>query len=198
MGIKKENVFVDFISQNKIYNHQIDENSRIVTQKTVGFEIKKNIIIEINDYSQIEKIISEASEYQIFDIIKVDYINTDIEKIKQKLIDEAYQILNKKKDDYQKKFDLSYIGDPKGSENFSFVFPKSQYKKYTAFESSEVENPYYENNNYIKKEERKSTTFYYEGLEYSGFDRIINSENPTIGIQYVMNLSVTYDIKRGK
>jgi hypothetical protein len=50
--------------------------------------------------------------------------------------------------------------------------------------------------NYVKKLERKSKTFYYEGVDYSGFDKVINHANPTVGIQYIFNLSVKYKLKK--
>ncbi|MBW8359090.1 MAG: SIMPL domain-containing protein [Weeksellaceae bacterium] len=197
-GIRKEDIFVDFISQNRIYDYDVDESKRIAKQKTVGFEIKKNIIIEVNNYKQIEEIINKASEYQIFDIIKVDYFNTDIEKIRQKLMDESYKILNAKKEEYQRRFSLAYVGEPKGTENFYSVFPKTQYQEYAAFETSNVDTNYYSGNNFIRKDERKSKTYYYEGVGYSNFDKVINGSDTEIGIQYVVNLTMNFDIKRGK
>jgi len=50
----------------------------------------------------------------------------------------------------------------------------------------------------IKKLERKGKTFYYEGIPYNGFDRIINNQDPEIGIQYIMNISVKYDFKKNR
>jgi len=50
----------------------------------------------------------------------------------------------------------------------------------------------------VKKEERKAKTYFYEGINYSGFDKVINNANPEIGIQYILNLSVKYDLKKSK
>ncbi len=200
LGIKKEDVFVDFISQTKVYDFEIEPNQKVVNQKIKGFEIKKNIIIHINDYSKIEKLIYEASDFEIYDIIKVDYINTDIEKIQKNLLNEAYTILQRKKEEYFTKFQHEIIGTPVANSNFSYVFPKSQYQNYTAFESSDFDIVRGNNNydSYVKKLERKGKTFYYEGLEYSGYDKVINNNDPEIGIQYVLNLSVKYDLKKNK
>jgi len=200
LGIKKEDVYVDFISQTKVYDFDIEPNQKLVSQKIKGFEIKKNIIINTNDHAKIEKIIYEASDFQIYDIIKIDYINTDIEKIHQNLMKEAYIIINRKKDDYLDKFKHELIGTPIANSNFSYVFPKTQYQQYTDYESSDfdVVRGNYNNDYYIKKLERKGKTFYYEGIKYSGYDKVINDENPEIGIQYIVNLSVKYDFKKNR
>lgn len=200
LAIKKNMVFVDFISQTKIYDFDIETNQKIISQKIKGFEVKKNIIITTDDYSKIEKLIYEASDFQIYDIIKVDYINTNIEQIQQNMMKEAYSILERKKDDYFKNIKREIIGTPVANSNFSYMFPKSQYQNYTAFETSDfdVMRGNYNNDNYIKKLERKGKTFYYEGAGYSGYDKVINDDNPEIGIQYVLNLSLKYDIRKNK
>lgn len=97
MGIKDNDIFVDFISQTKIYDYNVNKDSQTAVQKMDGFETKKNIIITVNKHSMIEKLISEASDFQIYDVIKVDYISSDIDKIQEELLKEAYSVFDKKK-----------------------------------------------------------------------------------------------------
>ena len=194
LGIKRDEIFVDFISQTRIYDYDLKEKQ--AEEKEKGFELKKNLIIRINKFDNIEKIVSEVSEYQIFDIVKVDYINDNIDGIYEKLLIEAKTIADKKRDSYLKKFNPKIIGEPLANDNFYYVFPKSQYQEYNAFESAEIEN--YSSSSYVKKVARKSKTFYYEGLEYSGFDKVINNADPEVGIQYVLSLSVKYNVSKSK
>ena len=196
LGIKKENIFVDFISQTKIYDFDIDESSKPSIQKLTGFEVKKNIIITLSDHSKIERIISEASNFEIFDIIKVDYLNNDILKIKQQILNEAQNVINTKKKEYFTTYKREIIGEPRANDSFYAAHPKNQYQEYSAFESSEISS--YNSNSYTKKLERKAKTFYYEGIDYSPFDKVLNQTDPEIGIQYILNLIVTYDVKKNK
>ncbi|MGE8511144.1 MAG: SIMPL domain-containing protein [Chryseobacterium culicis] len=196
MGIRNDDIFVDFISQTKIYDYDINKDTQVTTQKMDGFETKKNIIITVNKHSMIEKLISEASDFQIYDVIKVDYISNDIDKIQEDLLKEAYAVFDKKKDNYFKLFKKEIIGSPTATSGFTYIFPKNQYQNYTALESASVTYGY--DTRYIKKEERKSKTFYYDGTDYTGFDKVINNSDPEVGIQYIMNLSVKYDLKKNK
>lgn len=84
--------------------------------------------------------------------------------------------------------------------SLNYIFPASQYQQYSAYESSDFDlmRGYYNNDLMIKKLERKSKTFYYEGISYNGFDKIINNQDPEIGIQYIMNISVKYDFKKNR
>lgn len=196
MGIKNDDIFVDFISQTKIYDYDIHKDAQVTIQKMDGFETKKNIIITVNKHSMIEKLISEASDFQIYDIIKVDYISNDIDKIQENLLQEAYAVFDKKKDNYFKLFKKEIIGTPTATAGFTYIFPKNQYQNYSALESASVTYGY--DTRYIKKEERKSKTFYYDGIDSTGFDKVINNSDPEVGIQYIMSLSVKYDLKKNK
>ncbi|WP_312089994.1 SIMPL domain-containing protein [Chryseobacterium sp.] len=198
LGIKKENFFVDFIAQTKVYDVSLSDDKKLISEKIKGFEIKKNIIITISNHSEIEKIISYASDDQIYDIIKVDYMNDDLEKIHQELLSEANKIADIKKEEYLKSYKKEIIGNPTMNYSLNYIFPASQYQQYSAYESSDFDlmRGYYNNDLMIKKLERKSKTFYYEGISYNGFDKIINNQDPEIGIQYIMNISVKYDFKK--
>ncbi|MBO9702809.1 MAG: SIMPL domain-containing protein [Sporocytophaga sp.] len=193
LGIKKEDVFVDFISLNRIYDFEVTRDN--AKEVAMGFEIKKNIIIKIASFDAIEKVMVEAANSEIYDIIKVDYLNKDIEKIHQQLLDEAFLILERKKNDYLQKCNRKIIGNPRATDNFSFSSPAGQYENYSAYQGSEVTSY---SSSFTKKLARKNETFYYQGLPYSGYDKVINNESPEVGIQYILNLSVTFDIAKNK
>lgn len=192
LGIKKENVYIDFISQTKIYDFEVSGlNSEQVDK---GFEIKKNIIITTSNANSLEKLIAIASDFEIHDIIKVEYFNNDINAIHNSLFDEALVLAEAKKIRYMKSFGKRVIGTPSATEEFATVFPKTQYKMYQAFESAEIETNYNNRNQYLKKIARKNKTFYYDGISSAGFDKVINPNQTEVGIQYVLTLTMTYKI----
>ena len=192
LGIKKENCYIDFISQTKIYDfNATNENAQQVDK---GFEIKKNIIITTSNANSLEKLIAIASDFEIHDIIKVDYFNNDTNAIHNSLFDEALVLAEAKKIRYMKSFGKRIIGTPTATEEFATVFPKTQYKMYQAFESSEIETNHYNRNQYLKKLARKNKTFYYDGVSGAGFDKVINPNQTEVGIQYVLTLTMTYKI----
>lgn len=192
LGIKKENCYIDFISQTKIY----DFNANLETAQQIdkGFEIKKNIIITTSNANSLEKLIAIASDFKIHDIIKVEYFNNDINAIHNSLFDEALVLAEAKKIRYMKSFGKRVIGTPSATEEFATVFPKTQYKMYQAFESAEIETNYNNRNQYLKKIARKNKTFYYDGISSAGFDKVINPNQTEVGIQYVLTLTMTYKI----
>lgn len=201
MGIKDEEMFVDFISQTKIYNYKSSTTSGQIniSQVEKGFEIKKNIIIKLKDASLFDKLIDMASEHEIYNIIKVDYKKTDTEKIYDEMLSEANEVLKSRSKVYDKFGKRDFEEFPQLSVNFYSIQPGKQYKNYTAFESSDTSyyNEYYNSNKVmIRKEQRKDKTFYYDGIDIDSFDKIINPDSPVVGIQYVMEFTITYKTKK--
>ncbi len=193
LGIKKEESYVDFISQTKVYDFTVDGSTAEQFEK--GFEIKKNIIITTENITHLEKIITMASEYEIHDIIKVEYFNEDTDKIHTNLFEQALEMADVKKDRYLKSFRKKIVGTPDANESFEVYFPKNQYKTYQAYESSEIQTHYNNRNtNYLKKLARKNKSFYYDGVSSAGFDKVINANQTEVGIQYTLTLTVSYKI----
>ena len=192
LGIKKENVYIDFISQTKIYDFEVSGlNSEQVDK---GFEIKKNIIITTSNVNSLEKLIALASDFEIHDVIKVDYFNSDTNAIHNALFDEALVLAEAKKIRYMKSFGKRIVGTPNATEEFATVFPETQYKTYQAFETAEIQTNYNNRSPYLKKIARKNKTFYYDGISIAGFDKVINPNQTEVGIQYVLTLTMTYKI----
>lgn len=200
IGIKKSDVYVDFISQTKIYDYVSDsEGERIdIQQVDVGFEIKKNIIFKLSRLELFDKILELASKEKIHNIINVEYYVENQNAIYEEMLKEAMKIqkerlklLNLNESDWEM--------EPMISINFSSVQPGHQYKKFQAYESGTVSYSNYYNNNsvIVRKEERKSNSFYFDGLDSNSFDKILNASSPVVGLQFLMNLKITY-VKKEK
>lgn len=197
LGIKEKDSYVDFISQTKIYDHKVNENKS--EQVHSGFEIKKNIILTTKNIAIFDQLVELSADQQVFNIVKVEYIDTDIESTYDQLFDECTALIKRRKNRYFKFADQKVVGTPRIiSDNFYSLAPKNQYKAYTALETSKIQvhNSSYNRKRYVVKEERKSKTFYFNGKDSSGFDKVINNNSPKIPIQYVLEVSVLYELKR--
>ena len=192
LGVKKENVYIDFISQTKIYDFEVNGMNSEQIEK--GFEIKKNIIVTTSNVNSLEKIIALASDFEIHDVIKVEYYNNETDAIHNSLFDEALVLAEAKKIRYMKAFGKRIIGTPTATEEFATVFPKTQYNTYQAFETAEIQTNYNNRSPYLKKIARKNKTFYYDGISSAGFDKVINPNQTEVGIQYVMTITMHYKI----
>jgi uncharacterized protein YggE len=192
IGIKRDAIYVDFISQTKVFDYTLSTNKAEEFEK--GFEIKKNIIIATNNLKNIDAIIETASQFKIYDIIKVDYFADNTNEIYNTLFDDALKIAESKKNKYLKSFSKRSVGNPSATDEFTIITPESQYKKYEAFEGSELQTYYDLSNAVMKKIARKNKTFYYDGIAESDFDKVINSGTSEVGMQFIVTLTITYKL----
>jgi len=193
-GIKKEETFVDFITQTMIYDYKITGN--LAEQFLEGFLLNKNVIVKFTKIEQLDQMMLLASNFQIYDIAKVEYVVNDVNKFYNQLFQVATQVINQKKQLYVGLTNVKL--EPVSeifSDDFSSYYPPTQYQSYrSAFETSKLDYSYYDKMRV--KDQRKTTTFFFQKLDYTGFDQIINPMKSEPQVQFVLNLAVKFKISK--
>ena len=191
MGVAKTDMYVDMTSQNKIYDYRI--TGELAEEYLQGFELKKNVIVKFRLISDLDQMIILASNNEIYDLVKVDYIVTDLSAIHTELFHAASEIINQKKALYGTLTNahLSPASEIYGDIFYSF-YPDELYSSYQAYESGNVSGSGYDNN-YTTKDIRKSATYYYNKMNYSGFDKVINPFVTEPAVEFVLTLQVKFE-----
>lgn len=193
-GISDKDIYTDLLTQYRVYDFKKVDYS--YQEYVKGFELSKNVIIKYAKPEQIEQLLKAASRDSIFDLVKVDYLITDMSKVYDELFVAAKEVIQKKKQFY---LDLTNSKVKPNAqiygENFASYYPSELYKNYKAFTQN-----YYENYSWLQEKETKRLhkfqTYYYDPIDYSNFDKIIN---PTIlepAIEVVLTIQVKYDIQK--
>lgn len=194
LGYSDSDIYLDMTTQNKVFGYITKGDTAEQYQK--GFEIKKNVIIKMKSIRALDHIVVLASHHQIYDLVKVDYVVTDIAKIYNQLFQSATEVINQKKALYQGVTNARIAPVAQiYKEQFHSYYPDQLYKSYTAYESSEIYNY---RSNFIKKDLRKGETFYYDKIDYSGFDKVINPSVPEPAVEFVLNLQIKYQTEKSK
>lgn len=194
LGIEPKDLYIDFITQNRVYDYELSGNTAY--EKLIGFELKKNISIHFRDKKLIDKLTISASNYQIFDLVKVDYIVTDIWKVKNQLFEKSMKIINSKKKMYIANMNIQLLPESQiYSENLTIYSPSKAYDSYSAYESSKLGTNYYSKTTTVQK--RKMKTFYFNPVDQSGFDMVLNPViiEPVIQFDYSLNMKYEIDKK---
>ena len=196
INIVREDISIDMVSQIKVLDFHYSLDKKIATQYLKGIEIQKNIILKFDDIDDIDDIVSRASKFEIYDLIKVDYVVLNTEQIYDRLFKQVSRIIRKKRKNFS---ELTGASLKKGgqiySENFSIIYPQSLYKGYVATETSESILPKYNNRNiWMIKNLRRSRTLYYDQMRASGFDKVLNPDNLRVGVQAVLEIRIKYEI----
>jgi len=191
LGVGASDVYVDFIAQNRIYGYDINQN--IAKEKLVGFEVKKNVSVHYRSKASLDKFIEAAAAEKIFDLVKVDYIVTDVAKMRARLFAEASAVIKEKAARYGKDLGVS-IGQPVQvyAEKYDAYYPTDMYDSYKAYETEDVSADF-DQRQYIIQGARKNQTFYYNGLTAKQFDRDINPALTEPPVQFTIYLKVRYD-----
>jgi hypothetical protein len=184
--------FVDFVAQHKIYGFEIAGD--IAREKLVGFELKKNISIHYKDKSLLDKLVVAASHVQIFDLIKVDYIVSQTDRIQDRLMEEASRVIKLKSSRYEKLLDIKLQPPAQVyAEKPAIYFPTEMYDTFTAFESERI-NSAPTRDRLTTQSARKSRTFFYNGLDADGYDVVVNPVVIEPMVQFTLYLKVKYEV----
>jgi len=192
LGVNRSNIYVDMITQNRVYNFAPASSDGTIREKLSGFETKKTIAIRYKDRSLLEKLLDAAARASIFDLIKVDYVINDLGKIRSRLMEEAGAVIKQKEENYSRSLGLKFRRNAIFQETYQTFYPAELYQTYTAAESGSVE-PNYESRTRVVRE-RKSSTSYLEPLDRSAFDVVVNSAGLEPVVQCTLYLKVRYSL----
>ena len=192
LGVAQTDIYIDMTTQNKIFDYKM--NGNVAEQFLKGFELKKNVIVKFKKIIDLDEMVISASNFQIYDLVKVDYVVDDINKYYVQLFQSAMEIINQKKGLYVAATSAKLLPTSEiYGESFYSYYPSQLYKSYTAYSSSEV----YDYNT-TKKDMRKSPTYYYDKINYSGFDKIINPIVTEPTVEFVLTLQIKFQIEKAK
>lgn len=188
LGIRRGDIFVDFITQTKVYDYTANGNA--VTEKFSGFETKKNVAVRYKDREMLEKMLAAAAKASIFDLIEVDYTVSDIGGARAKLYDEAVKVIKQKEASYSNSFGVKLAPTNLANEKYDAFYPAELYANYQAYEAG---NTYGDYNSRVVQA-RKTRTFYYQPLNASDFDSVINQMGIEPMVQFTLYLRMQYDL----
>jgi uncharacterized protein YggE len=194
LGVSRSNVFVDFITQNRVYNFTKDGEGTI-RETLSGFETKKTIAVRYKDRPLLEKLLAAAAQASIFDLIKVDYVINDMSKIRNRLFEEAVRTVKQKEENYTRSLGMAIKRGALVQEIYDAHYPAELYQTYTAFESGSVDT-YYNNSNTRVIRERKSSTSYLEPLDRSAFDSVLTPMGIEPMVQVTLYMKIMYSVAR--
>lgn len=189
LGIRKGDTFIDFITQNKVYD--FTTSGTTVTERLSGFETKKNVAVRYKDREMLEKILSTATKASIFDLIEVKYAVNDLNGVRTKLFEEAVRIIKHKEMSYGNSFGIKLVPTNLANEKYDAFYPSELYSNYQAYEAGTT---YGDDNNSRVVQKRKTKTFYYQPLDESSFDTVMNRMGIEPLVQLTLYLRMQYDL----
>lgn len=195
LGVAAEDLFVDFVAQNRIYGYEVE--AEVARERLTGFELKKNVSIHYKDHDLLDRLIAAAARSEIFDLIKVDYVVTNPTAVQDRLLERAAEILKRKAARHEKLLGLT-LDRPSQilAERYSMYSPGDLYDSYTAAETEDLAVAV-DRQKYTIQGVRKARTFFFNGLDGDGFDEVINPVVIEPVVQFTLYLKARYYAKPG-
>lgn len=190
LGVRRADTFIDFITQNRVYNFSGPAADGTIRETLTGFETKKTVAVRYKDRALLERLVTAAAQAQIFDLIKVDYVITDMTRVRGKLFDEAIRVVKQKEESYARQLGLVMRRYNIFQETYDTFYPAELYQTYTAYEAGAVESNYDSRTRVVH--ERKSRTSYLELLDRSAFDAVLNPAGIEPVVQCTLFVRVKY------
>jgi uncharacterized protein YggE len=194
LGIARDDIFVDFITQNRVYDFKAEGNQAV--ENLSGFETKKTIAVRYRSRDLFEKVLAAAAGFQIFDLIKVDYVVADFDAVRKRLFAEAVKVIKDKEMRYKNSLGVSLTPVGLANEKYDAFYPSETYQRYQAFETGDAYA--ISGSSSIKIVRRKSSTFYYEPFDGSRFDVVIDPLGVEPAVQFSLYLRMQYDSTKQK
>ena len=188
----KLNLHVDIISFVPIYDQVLEKkvfSKNTFTEKPVGFELKKNIIIEYDNLEQLDKIFSLCTANGIYDYIRSDAVVTDMSAIKAELRQSADSMVMLQLNRYAKLRDIDLKDYNRTlAEGFNVVYPGEKYASYTAFSCTS----YFTQKFNLNNDASKKVTRHYLPVIDKEFDFVVNPTitEPAIQVMYQIHLAI--------
>ena len=185
LGIRAEDTYVDFITQNRVYDYVIKGST--AKEKISGFQIKENLAIKFKEHTLLDQIVPLAAQGGIFDLIKVDYVTSDLGPLRAQMTAEAQKVIKQKEEAYGK-LGVKLTPESISAENFDAFQPFEAYNSYKAYETGTVDE------NYRTVERRKNSTFFFEALVPGKFDVVLTPIGLEPHVQCTYYLRVKYHV----
>lgn len=188
-GVRPEDVKDDFVSQNRIYGFEVAGD--IAREVIVGFEFKKTVSVKFDAIGRLDALAEAASKAGVFDLVKVDYVVTDLEGVRARLMKEAARIVKQKVSQLEGGLGLKF-GKPKQvyAQEFGTYYPTAMYSSYVAQESQQM---LASRQNFNVQMARKPRTAFFDALDASIFDVVIDPVVVEPVVQFTVYFKVRYE-----
>lgn len=181
IGVRREDVFVDFITQSPVYDYSV--SGRTSREALTGFQTKKTVSLRYTDRAIFERLVAAAAQLGIYDLIKVDYVVADMGSARLKMLEEASRIVNRKIASYSSLLGVQLKAKAVSEERYASFALGDLYKTYTAYEAGEASTA-------RVVDRRKTSTSYYDPLSNESFDAVINPAGIEPTVQLTLFLKV--------
>ena len=191
-GHRPRALFVDFTAQTRVYDYKVEGS--LAREHLAGFELKKTVAVRYRDKVLIDRLVVAASRAKVYDMVKVDYVVTDLAPIQERLAEAAAAVVKAKAARHERLLGIKHHASPQVYvERSSAYFPTEMYDSYTAGESEAVSaGPDHADNRPVPAQKPDVLL---QPPSADGFDRVIDPVVLEPVVQFTLYLKLRYELE---
>lgn len=194
-GVSKEDIYLDMVSFVPRYEYQVSKkvfSKKSYTEVPKGFVLQKNIHIRFTKPELLDKLVSIAAKNEIYDLVKVDYITENPDKIYQTLRAKVFEYLNQQVKSYK---DIGFQLDTTYkvvAEKTWVTYPATRYQTYIPASTISIDAITKQGTQIT--EATKTRTSFYEPVSPVDYDIVINPVivEPVVQYSLILKIKFTY------
>lgn len=190
LGIDPSDIYLDMIAFAPIYEREVEKKafSLRYNETPKGFEIQQNVHIKFTNSKTLPQLMTLATRYEIYDLVRVDYLveNHDViyTDLRKRSISHMAKRITQLVDELGVEIDTAHRIV---SERRNIVLPENCYTVYQVLASSSLGGKKAKVSNM-----RKSTTKIYNQVPYHSFDIVVNPTLVQPTVQFMYNLKIKF------
>jgi hypothetical protein len=180
-----------------VYEYETEKkifSKRTYNEIPAGFELKKNLHIKYADPNLLNHLIAILSRNEIYDLVRVDYLPNNMEKVKKDLAEKTKDIALEKIKHYELLLGESLSGvNRQITDGYRVVLPVETYRSYDAYNNSSLN---------LRKAGNvspttKQSTLYYQPIVDKEFDFVDNPVilEPVVQVMYEVKILINREKK---
>lgn len=199
-GLDSASVHTDIISFVPKYDVHVFKKlfSKTLNEVPDGFEMQKNVIVNYKNSAQLNMIVTAAASAEIYDLVKVDYFVSNVEKEYSKLQENAVKIFKERlKTLWAAGVKIDSIKTT-FAEDFGTTLPQNRYGQYQALARASFKAKDATGEGSKMSFYEPTASRYYQALNYDNFDFVIDPVVSEPMVQLTYQMKVRFSLRTEK
>lgn len=195
IGLNDQHIFIESLGINPLYSKEKSQKkfSKINNEQPYAIEGQKNVHIHFENYELLDQIIQIAAQYEMYDLLDLNYTKKDPTTIFDKMRTEGLANLDKQIKEYETKLGLKINRkEVVIAEDRKVSQPKDRISMFKANHLATLDKIPEKGK---EQQFRQASLKQHELIDLSAFDVVFQAENFNSSMQFMMEIKMSIKVK---
>lgn len=195
IGLNEQYVYIENMGINPLYSKEKSQKrfSKINNEQPYAIEGQKNVQIHFENYELLDQIIQIAAQYEIYDLLELNYIKKDPTSVFDELRSKGLANLDKQIKEYEKKLGLTINRNVAViAEDRKVSQPNDRISVFRAQQLATLDKVPEKGK---EQQFSQASLKQHELIDLSDFDVVLQAENFKSSMQFMMEIKMSVKVK---